>query len=130
MILLDTHTLIWWIGIPQNLSTRAKDTIKKETKNKILVSSISIWEVCLLVKKDKLDLSMGVESWIEKLEKFPYFEFVPVTNKIAANSVNLPGSLHKDPADRIIVATAREYGAALVTSDQKLRKYPHVQTIW
>lgn len=130
MILLDTQSLVWWIGVPDKISARAKKAIKKEAKNKILVSAISIWETCLLVKKDKLDLSMEVESWIENIEKIPYFEFIPVDNEIASKSVMLPEPFHKDPADRIIVATARQYGATIITSDEKIRKYPHVQSVW
>jgi len=107
-----------------------KNLIKKEAKNKILISSISVWEICLLVKKDKLDLSMGVETWIKNIESFPYFEFIPVTNSIAAQSVNLPELMHKDPADRIVIATAREYRATIITSDEKILNYPHVQSRW
>lgn len=83
----------------------------------------------MLVQKKKIGFETGVDTWLEKIEQAPYFEFIPLSNSIAAKSVTLPDLDHKDPADRFILATALEYGAKLVTSDQKLRNYPHVQTI-
>lgn len=131
MIVLDTHVLIWWISDPEKLSPKAFKKIKKEIKNnQLLVSSISIWEIYLLVKKQRLKLTIDTDSWLEKVENLPLVQFIPIDNKIAGKSVNLPGNLHNDPADRIIIATARENGAHLLTSDQRIRKYPHIQTIW
>ena len=131
MIILDTQALVWWSTKPENLSRQAFARIESETqKGKIFISSISIFEVYLLIKKKKIAFSVDIDDWLETIEKSSDFEFVPVNNKIAAKSVNIPEPFHKDPADRIIVATARELGATLVTSDQKIRKYPHVQTLW
>ncbi|MBI2593357.1 type II toxin-antitoxin system VapC family toxin [Candidatus Daviesbacteria bacterium] len=131
MILIDTHVLLWWIGDRKKLSLKATKIFSEQSQQGLIfVSSISIWEICLLLKKKKISLLMDTESWIEQIEKLPYIQFVPVDNRIAAKSVNLPGQFHSDPADRIIVATAREMGAVLVTSDDKIRKYPHIQTIW
>lgn len=131
MIVLDTQVLIWWIDNPKKLSEKAQKVIEKEKSQGILaVSSISIWEIYLKIKKGKLRLTSDVDSWLEKIESLPFIRFLPVNNKIAAKSVNLPGKFHQDPADRIIVATAGEMGAVLVTSDEKIRKYRHVQTVW
>ncbi|MEW6490540.1 MAG: type II toxin-antitoxin system VapC family toxin [Thermodesulfobacteriota bacterium] len=96
----------------------------------VTVSSISAWEVALLVKKGRLVLSMDVQEWVRKAESLPYVHFHPVDNAIALRSVNLPGLLHEDPADRIIVATALHLDAAVVTRDEKIRNYPAVRTIW
>ena len=78
----------------------------------------------------KISLNLDLDRWIEKVEKLPFLRFIPVNNQIAQKSVNLPGVFHSDPADRIMVATAREKGAVFITSDEKIRKYQHVQTIW
>ena len=131
MILLDTHTILWWIDGSAKLSRRAKAVIEKEHHEAgILISSISIWEIALLIKKERVQLTMDVGSWLARVESLSYIRFVPIDNVVAVKSVMLPQPFHNDPADRIIVATAREYGATLVTSDEKIRKYPHVQSLW
>ena len=132
MIVLDTHVLVWLINEPVKLSTKTEKTINKSIKedNKLFVSSISVWEIFLLFKKGSLRADMDVDAWLAKVEDLSFIEFVPVNNAIGAKSVMLPEPFHKDPADRIIVATARELGTTLVTSDSKLRKYPHVKTLW
>lgn len=131
MIVLDTHVLIWWVSDPEKLSKKAQKMIESESKSGlILISSISIWEIYLLVKKERIKLAMDIDSWLEKLESLPRIQFIPIDNKIAAKSINLPGEFHNDPADRMIVMTAREKGAVLVTKDERIRKYPHIQSIW
>lgn len=131
MILLDTHALLWHLFSPNKLSTKARKYIEQEIKagSKILVSSVSVWETFLLAKKGKIVLGLSSDSWLKKVEQISYLRFIPLNNSIAAKSVTLPDFDHKDPADRFILATALEYGAKLVTSDQKLRNYPHVQAI-
>ncbi len=132
MIVLDTHILVWWVSNPKKLSKKAQEIIKSEIKKNVqlLVSSISVWEIYLLVKKGRLHLTIDVDTWLEKVESLPFVEFIPVDNRIAAKSVNLPGEFHDDPADRIVVATAKEKGAILLTSDKRIRKYPHVHSLW
>lgn len=132
MILLDTHTWVWWVGNPDLLSAPAKAAIDGalERKEAIHVATISTWEVALLVARGRLVLAMDVEAWVAKSEALPFVQFVPLDNAIAQRSVTLPGTLHNDLADRIIVATARTLGATLVTKDQALRDYPHVVTLW
>ena len=95
-----------------------------------MISSISVWEVALLVKNKRLKLSMDVLDWIAKSENLPFIQFIPVSNSIAVKSVNLPPPLHPDPADRIIIATALSIGAPLVSKDKKIAAYSHVKTIW
>ncbi|OGM64207.1 twitching motility protein PilT [Candidatus Woesebacteria bacterium RIFCSPLOWO2_01_FULL_39_14] len=131
MILLDTHVLIWWLNGSAKLSNKALREIKNsKKKEKIFVSSISIWEIAMLVKKKRLKLTLNVESWIREVERLTYINFLPVDNNIAFESVYLPEFKHKDPADRIIVATARGLRAKLITSDIRILRYPHIQTIW
>jgi PIN domain nuclease of toxin-antitoxin system len=67
---------------------------------------------------------------VAKSEILPFIQFIPVTNSISIKAVNLPGSLHSDPADRIIIATALSVGAVLVTKDKKISSYGHVKTVW
>ena len=130
MILLDTHILIWWVDdhprLPKRIKKVIEDTAKKST---ILISSISAWEVALLVKLGKITLHKSTEHWIEKIEKLPFVEFLPINNQIAIRSVELPGTFHGDPADRMIVATTQIMGATLITSDSRILRYKHVQTL-
>jgi len=131
MIVLDTHAWIWFTSKPEALSKKAQKALEAAVKEKnVLVSSISVWEVALLVNKKRLKLSMDVTDWIAKSESLPFIQFIPVSNSIAVKSVNLPQPLHSDPADRIIIATALSLGAPLVTKDKKISAYAHVKTIW
>ena len=131
MIVLDTYVWVLFVSNPELLSKRAKRSLDAAMEEKgILISSISAWEVALLVAKKRLRLTLGVTDWIAKSEALPFITFIPVDNSIAIKSVNLPQPLHSDPADRIIIATAISMGAPLLTKDEKILKYPHVQTIW
>ncbi len=131
MIVLDTHVWVWFISNPELLSKAAKKAIHISMEQKaVCISSISAWEVAMLVAKKRLEFTMDVTDWIAKSERLPFFQFLPVDNSVAVKSVNLPELLHKDPADRLITATAMTIAAPLVTKDQKLLDYPHVKTIW
>lgn len=131
MILLDTHVLVWYVGQPKLLSSKTIQLINSSVKKKqIIVSSISIWEICLLVKKERLKLTMDLESFVNRLESLPFIRFIPVDNRIFTKSVTLPPPLHDDPADRIIIATALIEGASLVTADKKIQKYSLVRSVW
>ena len=131
MILLDTHVWVWFISNPELLSKAAKKAIHAAMEQKaIVISSISAWEVALLVAKKRLKFTMSVTDWITKSERLPFFQFLPVDNSVAVKSVNLPHPLHRDPADRLIIATAITIAAPVVTKDEKLIDYPHVKTIW
>lgn len=132
MIVLDTHALIWWVsGDTAQFSAAAMDIIKAEQSDgEILVSSITAWEIAMLVAKERIALSMDVAQWLDVVSQIDNVRFVPVDNEISVKSTELPGEFHKDPADRMIVATARKFAAPLVSADEKIRSYPHVKTIW
>jgi len=131
MIVLDTHAWIWWVSSPEFLSETAKQIIDEAaTQKNVFISSISTWEIAILVSRGRLKLTMSPADWVAASEALPFFDFVPVSNSIALKSVQLPGILHNDPADRIIIATAVSLGAVLVTKDEKIRNYPHVKTVW
>lgn len=130
MIVLDTHTLVWWVSGRSDLSKNAKTTIEKElTKGEVIVSSISAWEIAMLVDRGRLVLTMEVGQWLATVTKIQGLRFMPVDTDIAVNAVAL-ADFHKDPADRMIVATARRLSASLVTKDEKIRAYRQIRTIW
>jgi len=131
VIVLDTHALVWWVTGDAELSANARAAIKKELNGgEIIVSSISAWEIAMLVAREKLVLTVDVDAWLAAIAEIEVVRFAPVNNEIAVKSVSLPGEFHKDPADRMIVATARVLAIPLVTKDEKMRAYPHVKTIW
>lgn len=131
VIVLDTHALVWWVNGDDLLGKKARAAIDREHDGgEIIVSSISVWEISQLVERGKLTFSMDVAAWLSAVNEVEAVRFVPVDNEIATSSVKLPGDFHKDPADRMIVATARMLAAPLITKDQKIRAYPHVKTIW
>jgi PIN domain nuclease of toxin-antitoxin system len=133
VIVLDTHALIWWVNDPEQLSDRARKAIEKEIGSEggqVFVSTMTAWEIALLVEKGRLTLTMDVKDWIDTVAAIEGVRFVPVDNDVAMQSVRLPGEFHPDPADRMIVALARRLSSALITSDTKIRAYKHVKTIW
>ena len=116
---------------PDQLSDAAREAVEIAAAGRaIAISAISTWEVALLVDRGRLTLRMDVADWIAHSEALPYWTFIPVDNKIAFGSVALPPPFHPDPADRMIVATARSLNIPVVTKDQRIRSYPHVTTIW
>ena len=132
MIVLDTHVLVWWVDGGNELSLHAKEAIQQEVSSagEILISSITAWEVAMLVDKGRLSLTMNINDWFAVVGEIEGVRFVPLDNELAIQSVILPGEFHKDPADRMITALARRHSAPLVTADTKIRNYRHVRTIW
>lgn len=131
LILLDTHVWVWWVNGSSELSTAAREAIDAALRRRqIHISSISAWEVTLLASRGRLQLTLDPAEWIERSASLPFVRFVPVDNAIAIRSVQLPGALHHDPADRIIAATALTLDLTLVTRDRRLRAYPHLRTLW
>ncbi len=132
MIVLDTHVLVWWVSSLQKLSPVATEVIAKHQslERSILVSSITAWEIAMLVEKGRLTINMEVDAWLAEVSRIPTVEFVPVDNVIAVKSTCLPGEFHNDPADRMIVALARQGPYPLLTADEKILRYKHVKTVW
>ena len=130
MILLDTHAWIWWLSSPDRVGPGAREAIEVAIAHEAaMVSSVSVWEVALLVTRGRLTLNRPLRTWLSEAESVAGFRFLPLDNHIATESVLLEG-LHADPADRFIVATALLSGVPLATADQKLRDYPRLRTIW
>ena len=128
MILLDTHAWIWWVSQSPKLSAAARQAIENETKASVAV--ISCWEVAMLMDKGRLKLDREVGLWVEQALALPKLEVLPLTAQIAVASVRLPADFHSDPADRMIVATARQYNVPVVTKDERIQQSGLVRTIW
>jgi len=129
--LLDTHTWIWWNMRPEKLSARVRTLISTPAKyDELLLSAISPWEFSKLLEKGRLAISLSPEEWIFLALEMPKLRLVPLSPGIAYRSTILPKPFHDDPADQILVASAREENATILTSDDRIRSYPHVQTLW
>ena len=130
MILLDTHVLIWWAnGELERLSEQAVEAIEAEEQQR-LVSAISCWEVAMLVERGRLALSVDCERWLNLVASIPRLQLLPLSPAVAVASTRLPGTFHPDPADRFLVAQARDLNVPLVTADSTIRAYPHVRSLW
>lgn len=119
--LLDTHVLLWWLGDRDRLSVgqrRLLDSADADTP--LLVSDISLWEVAMLHSLGRIRLSIPLREWLEKAVAPPLVRRQGVSPAIAAEVASLPDSFHRDPADRILVATARVLGATLLTRDRRI----------
>jgi PIN domain nuclease of toxin-antitoxin system len=131
MIVLDTHVWLWWLSNPEKLSPAAAERIEKETQTSgIRISSISVWEIAMLVAKGRLELAVDITEWFAVTESLSFVKFIPVNNSVAVQAVRLPGHFHDDPADRIIVATAMVSSASIISADNKIRGYRGVKSVW
>jgi PIN domain nuclease of toxin-antitoxin system len=128
VIVLDTATWIWRASDPKRLTTSARRAI--DEAERALVSAISVWEVAMLVAKRRIQLDRPVEQWVDIALALPGIQLAPLEPAIAVRSSKLPGEFHPDPADRIIVATALENAVPIITPDDRIRSYPHVQSAW
>ncbi len=128
--LLDTHIWIWWHMRPQNLSEQVTSLIGDITKySELLLSAISPWEFSKLLEKGRLGISNNPEDWIDLALDMPKLRLVPLSPTIAYRSTNLPQPFHNDPADQIIVATAREEDATILTRDARILSYQYVRSL-
>jgi PIN domain nuclease of toxin-antitoxin system len=123
-LLLDTHTLIWSMNDNPRLGSIAKQAIRSAYRqDRARISAITAWEIALLVGKNRLDLGKDVLIWIRGALAVPGAALVPLSPEIAVASNRLPFEMHADPADRILVATARHIGATLLTADAVLLEF-------
>jgi PIN domain nuclease of toxin-antitoxin system len=129
MILLDTHIWVWWIDDSQQLTDRHRQIIQDNVQSGLGVSAISCWEVAKPVEYGRLELAGAVEEWMEQAMAYPGMQLLELTLQIAIESTKLPGNFHRDPADQIIVATARMYDIPLLTADRRILQYQHVRTL-
>lgn len=125
LLLLDTHIWVWFMmGDSRLQGGRGREAIDRAVqKDKIRVSVISAWEVGMLESKGRIELPMDCLSWVGEALSKPGTSLAPITPEIAVAASRLPGEFHGDPADRLIVATARALGATLITEDRKILAY-------
>ena len=128
MIVVDTHIWIWWVHDHPSLQKWMRDRIVAEESDGIGVSAISCWEVAKLVSLNRINLNGNTEAWFADALAYPGVQLIALTPEISIDANNLPGTFHKDPADQIIVATARILGCDLLTGDGRILAYPEVRT--
>ena len=128
--LLDTHILIWWLNDRAQLSPAQQQVLASaDPESPVLVSDISLWEVATLHSLDRIQLSLPLREWLEKAVAPPLVRRQYISPAIAAEAAALPDTFHRDPADRILVATARVLGATLLTQDQRIIASGLVETL-
>lgn len=122
-VLLDTHVWIWLMeGI--NISPKHQKMINDTAKNsEVAIAAISLWEMSMLVSKERIRLEKPVLAWIKDALAIPGLTLKPITPEIAVESSALPDGFHGDPADRLIVATARLHQLTLLTRDKNILAY-------
>ncbi|WP_139487436.1 type II toxin-antitoxin system VapC family toxin [Bradyrhizobium ivorense] len=123
-LLLDTHAAIW-IAEDQRITSEAKEAIEAvyRADGTVYVSAITAWEIGMLVARNRLGLSMRPERWFQQLLAVEGVQLAELSPDVLIASSFLPGEPPRDPADRIILATARELGATLITRDRLMLKY-------
>lgn len=127
-LLLDTHVLHWWAAEPERVSRAATRALM--AADDLVVAAISWFELAWLAHNERIAVSIPVSTWITRLSSA--VRTLPLTPAVAATAVALPSTFPRDPADRLIYATAVEQGVRLVTKDGRLRDHPHPRpiTLW
>jgi PIN domain nuclease of toxin-antitoxin system len=129
LIVLDTHVLLWAIADSKKLSRAADAAIRRSSQaDGVAMSAISLWELAFLVARGRIRSYGTVESSVNRLIEGVTIK--PITPEIATLAAQFPDDYPRDPADRLIGATARAEGLALVTRDEGIRKSPLLKTIW
>lgn len=123
-VVLDTHVWVWLMEGSPNLKPGLRRAIEKfALDGGLLVSAISVWEVAMLEAKGRIAFDQDCGGWVKDALSAPGISLVPLDPEIAVASTRLPSGFHGDPADRIIVATARSHACALVTADAGILAY-------
>jgi PIN domain nuclease of toxin-antitoxin system len=123
-LLLDTHVWLWLVVGDETLPPRVRQRLEAAAaRARIRVSAISVWEVALLDARGRIRLGLDCLAWVRAALAQPGVSLAPLAPEIAVASARLPGAFHGDPADRILIATAREAGATLVTRDARILDY-------
>ena len=119
--LLDTHILLWWLKEDQRLSPGQRQILQgADEKNPLRVADITLWEIATLSSLGRINLHLPLRDWLEQAVAPPLVQLLPITPAVAAAVAALPDSFHRDPADRILVATAQVLGATLLTHDRRI----------
>jgi PIN domain nuclease of toxin-antitoxin system len=125
LTVLDTHVWIWVVeGDRTALSATAIDAIERAARaGAVRVSAISVWEVAMLEVKGRISLSRPLDDWVNAALHAPGIRLLPLSPEIAIGSTRLPGAPNGDPADRILMASARHLGGQLATCDREILSY-------
>jgi len=119
--LLDTHIIVWWFEqSPRLLQAQKKALASADAKSPLVISDISLWEISTLISLGRLKLRFPPRDWLERAVAPPLVRRIGISPAIAAEVASLPDSFHRDPADRILVATSRVLGATLLTLDKRI----------
>ncbi len=127
VILADTHAWLWWLRESPKLSVVARRALDADT---VAVASISLWEVAQLASRNRIELSIPIEDWLDIAVGRPGTEVLDLSPSVVATGAGFGRGVHKDPADRIILATAIRHGLHLVTADERIASTGLVRTIW
>lgn len=118
---LDTHILLWWFNATSRLSMAQKALLGSIPEEEpVWVSDITLWEIATLNSLGRIKLHLPLREWLEQATAPPLVQRLSITPAVAAEVAALPDSFHRDPADRIIVASARVHGATLLTQDDRI----------
>ena len=119
--LLDTHIIVWWFEqSPRLLPAQEKAIASADAKSPLVISDISLWEISTLVSLGRLKLQLSLRDWLDRVVAPPLVRRIGISPAVAAEVALLPDSFHRDPADRILVATSRIIGATLLTLDSRI----------
>jgi PIN domain nuclease of toxin-antitoxin system len=119
--MLDTHAWVWWISGDPRLAVREREVLDNlSPSERPVLADISLWEVATLVERGRLELDMDLERWLAIASAPATVELARVTPAVAAEVARLPERFHRDPADRLIVATARVRKLSVLTRDRKI----------
>ena len=129
MILLDTHIWVWWVQGDPRLGEDVLRELDGRGEKGIGVSVFSCWEVAMLHARGRLSFSCSLDEWVIVALRYPGVRPIDLTPEIAVESCRLPGDFHRDPADRIFVATARLLDCPLVTADEQILRYAHARML-
>lgn len=130
IVVLDTHVWVWWMIEPTRLSPAARQSI--EAAELVLIPAIACWEIALAVERGRLSLRPAgtAGDFFQNALGYSKTQLAPLTPQIAVRAAQLGPDFHKDPADRLIAATALELNAPLVTRDARMRGFAPLQTTW
>jgi PIN domain nuclease of toxin-antitoxin system len=130
VLLVDTHVVAWLAFDQSQISGKARTAIDGARKNAdgLAISDITLMELAILASKGRVRLDISLETFLHEVET--RFVVLPITGRACARAMGLPVSYPKDPADRIIGATALVEGLALVTADREIRRSRALRTIW
>lgn len=128
--LLDTHSWFWLLENFQKLPAKTRTVLEDGDNYPVGISAISVWEIAMLEQRKRIVLKGKLENWLQSALNPDWFDLIPLTPDISLASTRLPDRIKSDPADEIIMATARVHQATLITADNIIRKYRHVKTLW